>query len=49
MSLNPNLPFGEKSEDDYVKIEGVVLGIVDMDDIAGKEDSAALEEIYKNL
>lgn len=49
VSLNPNLPFGEKSEDDYVKIEGVVLGIVDMDDIAGKEDSAALEEIYKNL
>ena len=44
-SLNKALPFGEKSEDDFVKIEGVVLGVVDPKDFATKEETAELEDL----
>jgi len=44
-SLNKDFPFGEKSEDDFVKIEGVVLGIVDPDDFASKENAVLLEDL----
>lgn len=44
-SLNKALPFGEKSEDDFVKIEGVILGVVDPKDFATKEETAELEDL----
>ena len=46
VSLNPALPYGMKSEDDHVKIVGQVLGIVDADDYAAKEDIPELQEIF---
>lgn len=44
-SLNEELPFGEKAEDDHVRILGVVLGIVGAEELPDEEDTLALEEI----
>ena len=41
-SLNKNLPFGEKSEDDHVAILGKVLGIASEDEFAS--DSVPLRK-----
>ena len=45
-SINPNLPYGEKNEDDNVKILGVVLGVADSADFADSEDIPVLEELH---
>lgn len=42
-SLNRDLPYGEKSEDDNVQIRGIVLGVVSPQDFAAPEDTDALE------
>ena len=42
-SLNPDLPYGNKSEDDNVRILGVVLGIVGRDDLATKAETNKLD------
>jgi repressor LexA len=44
-SLNANLPYGEKSEDDHVQIIGKVIGIVRDDDIPNEEDRKALSDL----
>lgn len=44
-SLNKDLPFGEKSEDDHVTILGIVLGIVSPDELPNEEERLALEEV----
>ena len=44
-SLNADLPFGEKYEDDNVRILARVLGIVSQDDIPSEEDIPLLEEL----
>ena len=45
-SVNPALPFGDKYEDDHVRVVGKVMGIVDPGDIAGEEDRSVLGQIY---
>ena len=45
-SLNKDLPYGEKSEDDNVRIQGLVLGIADPDDFARAEEANILEELF---
>ena len=45
-SLNKDLPYGEKSEDDNVRIQGIVLGIADPDDFASAEEANILEELF---
>lgn len=42
-SLNQDLPFGEKSEDDHVVILGIVLGVVGSDDLPDEADLSVLE------
>jgi repressor LexA len=44
-SLNPNLPYGEKNEDDHVQVIGKVLGTVSADEIPDAVDVAILREI----
>lgn len=44
-SLNTSLPYGEKYEDDNVRIVGKVIGIVSPDDVPVKEDVPVLEEL----
>ncbi len=44
-SLNDALPFGEKYEDDNVRILARVLAVVAEDDLAAKEDIPLLEEL----
>ena len=44
-SLNTNLPYGEKYEDDHVRIVGRVLGIVSPDEVPAKDDIPVLEEL----
>ena len=44
-SLNADLPFGEKYEDDNVRILAKVLGVVGKDDLASEEDIPLLEEL----
>lgn len=44
-SLNKELPFGEKNEDDHVVILGIVLGIVRAEELPSESDRMALEEI----
>ena len=44
-SLNPDLPYGNKSEDDNVRIIGVVLGIVGRDDLASTEETYKLDNL----
>lgn len=45
-SLNPDYPYGMKSEDDNVRVIGKVLGIVQEDDLPVEEDCNLLEEIF---
>ena len=47
VSLNSDLPYGEKSEDDHVQIEAVVLGIVPSWDLAKPEEIDMLEEAHR--
>lgn len=44
-SLNPQYPYGEKSEDDHVRIIGKVLGTVSADEIPDAEDASILSEL----
>lgn len=44
-SRNPNLPYGEKREDDHVQVIGKILGTVSADEISDAEDVAILREI----
>ena len=44
-SLNPQYPYGEKSEDDHVQVVGKVLGTVSADEIPDAEDVAILREL----
>lgn len=44
-SLNKSLPYGDKTEDDHVKIVGVVIGRVNDSDLASEEDIPVLEEV----
>ena len=44
-SLNPNLPYGEKNEDDHVQVIGKVIGTVGADEIPDAEDVVILREI----
>ena len=44
-SLNADMPFGERFEDDNVRILARVLGIVGKDDMASAEDIPLLEEL----
>ena len=47
-SLNRDLPYGEKHEDDHVRIVGKVLGIVGKDDLPAEEDYDKLEGFLAN-
>ena len=44
-SLNPQYPYGGKSEDDHVQVIGKVLGTVSANEIPDAEDVAILREI----
>ena len=44
-SLNPQYPYGEKSEDDHVQVVGKVFGTVSTDEIPDAEDAAILKEL----
>ena len=44
-SLNDQYPYGEKNDDDNVKVLGRVIGIVGKDDIASAEDQENLEQL----
>ncbi len=44
-SLNPDYPFGDDHDQDAIRINGVVLGVVDPDDIASEEDARLLEDV----
>lgn len=46
MSVNPALPFGEKGEDDNIRIVGVVLGIADPRDRPTEKELASLYELF---
>ena len=46
ISLNEKYPFGEKSEDDHVKVLGKVIGIVSKDSLPDETDLSVLEEIH---
>lgn len=45
-SVNPALPFGDRSEDDNVRIIGRVLGVVSSSDRPAQEDMSILEELF---
>ena len=47
-SLNKNLPYGKKSEDDTGRIQGIVLGTVNPDDFASTEEVNVLEELFQD-
>lgn len=47
-SVNPLLPFGDKGEDDNVRIIGRVLGIVDSSDHPTPKELVALNELFAN-
>lgn len=44
-SLNPQYPYGEKSEDDHVQVVGKVIGTVSADEIPDAEDAAILKDL----
>ncbi len=44
-SLNPDYPFGNDHDQDDIRINGIVLGVADPDDIASEEDARLLEDI----
>lgn len=46
VSLNPDYPFGMKGEDDHVRMIGIVLGIVQPDDIPSADEIAVLQELF---
>ena len=45
-SVNPNLPYPKKSDQDCMKIRGIVLGVVQSSDRPSKEDGNLLEELF---
>ena len=45
ISLNHALPYGQKSEDDHVRIVGRVLGVVAAEDLPDAEERSRLEEL----
>ena len=45
-SVNPDYPYPEKGEQDYVKIRGIVLGTVQPSDMPSGEEGSLLEEIF---
>lgn len=46
-SLNKELPYGEKSEDDHVRVVGKVIGIVENEEgVQDPEDKEELEKIF---
>lgn len=45
-SVNPDIPFGPKSEDDHVTILGVVTGVVSSTDRPALEDNDILRELF---
>ncbi len=44
-SLNPDFPFGSDHDQDAIRINGVVVGVVDPEDIASEEDAKLLEDV----
>ena len=44
-SLNPQYPYGKKSEDDHVQVVGKVIGTVSADEIPDAEDAAILKDL----
>ena len=48
-SLNRELPFDDKSEDDEVRVIGKVLGIVGEDEKPAKEDIPTLDELFHDV
>ena len=48
VSVNPALPYGDKSEDDHVRVIGRVIGIVEPADCADAKDTAILEELFRS-
>lgn len=44
-SLNPQYPYGEKSDDDHVQVIGKVIGSVSADEIPDAEDAAILKDL----
>ena len=44
-SLNPQYPYGEKSDDDHVQVVGKVIGTVSTDEIPDAEDAAILKDL----
>ena len=47
MSVNPALPYGDKNEDDHIRVIGRVIGIVEPADCADAKDTAILEELFR--
>ena len=47
-SINEDLPFGEKTEDDNIRIIGKVVGIVDEDEIPTKDEKIALQDAFSD-
>lgn len=45
-SVNPNLPYPEKSEQNTLVIRGIVLSVVPSSDMAADEDKVTLEECF---
>ena len=45
-SVNPAIPYPDKSEDNYLVIRGKVLGTVHSSDRPSKEDASILEELF---
>lgn len=45
-SVNPDIPFGTKYEDDNVRVMGKVIGVVDPDDIAHGRLEHELDELF---
>ena len=45
-SINEDLPFGEKTEDDNIRIIGKVVGIVDDDEIPTKDEEIVLKDAF---
>ena len=47
-SLNPAYPYGQKSDDDNVRVFGKVMGIVSSSDRPAKSDEALLEDYFQD-
>ena len=46
-SVNENLPFGEKYEDDHVRVLGQVIGVLNGDDLPSEHDIPILETLMQ--